>query len=94
MPALLRPVSTPTRPRSYDELRDEDFDDIARTLDALREEVLASRGARDAAYVRRLIAVQRCLEVGGRVVLLGSRHRGAWWLGTAALTNATIHGNA
>ena len=55
--------------------------------------MLADRGARDAAYVRRVIAVQRCLEVGGRVVLLGSRSRVAWWLGTTSLALSKVLDN-
>ena len=81
------------RERSYDDLTDAEVEEIGRTLDALREEVLADRGARDAAYIRRVIAVQRCLEVAGRVVLLGSRSRTAWWLGTASLTLSKVLDN-
>ena len=92
MTALLQHAPR-TSARTYDDLTEAEFDEIGRTLDALREDVLASRGADDAAYVRRLIAVQRCLEVGGRVVLLGSRHRGAWWLGTTALALSKILDN-
>ncbi|WP_307807919.1 fatty acid desaturase family protein [Nocardioides xinjiangensis] len=79
--------------RSYGDLSDAEVEQLGRDLDALREQVLASRGARDAAYIRRLIAVQRCLEVGGRVVLLGSRSRTAWWLGTASLTLSKVLDN-
>lgn len=79
--------------RSYADLTDAEVEEIGRTLDAPREEVLASRGARDAAYIRHTIAVQRSLEVAGRVVLLGSRSRTAWWLGTASLTLAKVLDN-
>jgi linoleoyl-CoA desaturase len=79
--------------RSYADLTDVEVAEIGRRLDALRQEVLDSRGARDAAYIRRLIAVQRCLEVGGRVVLLASRRRTAWWLGTASLALSKILDN-
>jgi linoleoyl-CoA desaturase len=92
MPALLRDPA-PTRPRGYADLSAEEVEEIGRRLDAVREEVLATRGARDAAYIRRLIAVQRCLEVGGRLVLLGSRSRVAWWLGTASLTLSKVLDN-
>ncbi len=79
--------------RSYADLTDDEVEEIGRTLDVLREEVLADRGTRDAAYIRRMIAVQRSLEVAGRVVLLGSRSRTAWWLGTASLTLAKVLDN-
>ena len=81
------------RHRSYADLTADEVEEIGRTLDALRQEVLDSRGAADAAYVRRLIAVQRCLEVAGRVVLLGSRNRTAWWIGTASLTLSKVLDN-
>jgi fatty acid desaturase len=72
--------------------RDE-VDALGRELDALRQEVLESRGARDAAYIRRLIKVQRSLELGSRVVLLASRNRAARVVGTAALALAKVLDN-
>ena len=83
----------PTVHRSYADLTEAEVDHIGRTLDALRQQLLESRGADDAAYIRRVIVVQRCLEVGGRLVLLGSRHRAAWWFGTSSLTLAKILDN-
>jgi linoleoyl-CoA desaturase len=68
-------------------------DDVAalgRELDAIRQRVLDSRGERDAAYIRRVIATQRALELGSRVVLLAGSRRSAWWLGTASLSLAKI----
>jgi len=67
-----------------------DVDALARELDALRQEVLGSRGAKDAAYIRRLIHVQRTLELGSRAVLLFSRFPPAWLVGTAGLAVAKI----
>ena len=93
MVAFLQPSPSQERTRTYDDLTPAEVEDIGRTLDALREEVLASRGADDAAYIRRLIAVQRCLEVGGRLTLLTSRRRTAWWLGTTALALSKILDN-
>lgn len=59
-------------------------------LDAIRDEVLASRGAKDAAYIRRVIAVQRGLEVAGRATLLAARFPAALVAGTAMLSAAKI----
>jgi linoleoyl-CoA desaturase len=53
-------------------LTPEDIEDIGRRLDAIRAEVVASRGERDAAYIRRVIDVQRKLELASRAVLLFS----------------------
>ena len=79
--------------RSYADLTPAEVEEIGRALDALRDQVLASRGASDAAYIRRVIAVQKGLEVAGRLVLLGSRKRTCWWLGTASLALAKILDN-
>jgi linoleoyl-CoA desaturase len=68
----------------------EDIEAIGRELDALRDEVVASRGARDAAYIRRVIAVQRRLELGSRGVLLFSILPPAWIIGTLGLAIAKI----
>jgi linoleoyl-CoA desaturase len=66
---------------------------LGRELEAIRQDVLDSRGARDAAYIRRVIKVQRTLEVGSRLLLLAGRNRTAWWLGTAGLSLAKILDN-
>ena len=66
-----------------------DIENIGRELDALRQTVLDDRGARDAAYIRRVITVHRVLELTGRLTLLvGSKHRPAWLVGTACLAVA------
>ena len=39
-----------------------DVEALARELDALRQEVLGSRGTEDAAYIRKVIDVQRKLD--------------------------------
>jgi linoleoyl-CoA desaturase len=64
--------------------------ELGNELEAIRQEVLDSRGERDAAYIRRVIKVQRMLEIGSRVVLLGSRSKGAWAAGTTGLALAKI----
>jgi linoleoyl-CoA desaturase len=71
-------------------LTPEDIEQLGRELDAIRAEVIASRGADDAAYIRKLIKTQRSLELGSRVVLLASIFPPAWLLGTAGLSVAKI----
>ncbi len=71
-------------------LTDADVEQIGRELDAIRAQVLASRGERDSAYIRRVIAAQRALELSSRVVLLGSLFPPAWLLGAAGLSVAKI----
>ena len=71
----------------------EDLESLGKELDAIRQSVLDSRGAADAAYIRRVIEVQRKLELAGRVILLASRYPPAWVIGTACLTFAKILDN-
>jgi linoleoyl-CoA desaturase len=66
----------------------EDIEEIGRELDAIRQSVMESRGAADAAYIRRVIKTQRYLELGSRAVLLASFFPPAWVVGTAGLSVA------
>jgi NADPH-dependent stearoyl-CoA 9-desaturase len=68
----------------------DDIEQLGKELDAIRQEVLDSRGADDAAYIRSLIKTQRTLELGSRVVLLASLFPPAWLVGTAGLSIAKI----
>ncbi|HJQ07640.1 MAG TPA: acyl-CoA desaturase [Nocardioides sp.] len=76
--------------KEYTHLTPEDVEQLGRELDAIRAEIEESRGAADAAYIQRLIKVQRGLAFAGRVLLLRSRNRFAWAGGTAALALAKI----
>ncbi|MFC7528174.1 fatty acid desaturase family protein [Actinoplanes sp. GCM10030250] len=71
-------------------LSPEDIEQIGRELDAIRDEVLAVRGEKDAAHIRRMIAVQRRVELGSRALLLFSLFPPAWILGTAGLSISKI----
>jgi linoleoyl-CoA desaturase len=71
-------------------LSEVDIKEIGRELDQLREEITASLGERDARYIRRVIAVQRGLEVGGRTLLMVSILPPAWLAGTACLAVSKI----
>ncbi|QUR66644.1 fatty acid desaturase family protein [Mycobacterium spongiae] len=71
-------------------LTDEDIENLAVELDAIRQDVEDSRGEQDARYIRRTIAAQRALEVTGRLLLAASSRRSAWWAGTATLGVAKI----
>ncbi len=68
----------------------EQIEELGRELDAMRDEVIASRGERDAAYIRKVISVQRKLELTSRGVLLFSLFPPAWLIGTAGLSVAKI----
>ncbi|HSP37080.1 MAG TPA: acyl-CoA desaturase [Frankiaceae bacterium] len=71
-------------------LSDDDVATLGRELDAIREQMLASRGARDAAYIRKVIAAQRKLELASRGVLLFSLFPPAWVAGTVGLSISKI----
>jgi linoleoyl-CoA desaturase len=70
-----------------------DIEVLAKELDEIRQDVIDDRGAADAAYIRRVIRVQRSLELGSRALLLFSKYKPAWVLGTSGLALAKILDN-
>ena len=81
--------------KEYTHLTVEEVEQIGRELDAIRTRVEESRGAADAAYINRMIRIQRGLATAGRVTLLaGSRSRRlrkpAWVAGAALLGLAKV----
>jgi linoleoyl-CoA desaturase len=71
-------------------LTPEDIEQIGVELDAIRQDVLDDRGEVDAAYIRRIVDVQRKLELGSRAVLLASVFPPAFIAGTVGLSIAKI----
>jgi len=71
-------------------LTPDDLDAIGHELDAIRDELMADLGERDAAYIRKIVKTQRTLEGAGRAALLVSLFPPAWLAGTTALTVAKI----
>ena len=67
-----------------------DIENLGAELDAIREQIIASRGERDAAYIRTVIDAQRKLELGSRAVLLFSLFPPAWLAGTVGLSVSKI----
>src|SRR6201998_4836845 len=67
-----------------------DIESLGRDLDAIRQQVLDTRGERDATHIRRIITAQRTLEASSRLVLLFSLFPPAWLIGTAGLSVAKI----
>jgi linoleoyl-CoA desaturase len=78
----------PTSP--IDHLTAEDIELLGKELDEIRQEILDDRGDADAAYIRKVISVQRRLELGSRAVLLASMFPPACIVGTAGLSVAKI----
>jgi len=73
-----------------DHLAAEDIENLGKDLDAIRQQVLDTRGERDATYIRRVITAQRTLEASSRIVLLFSLFPPAWLAGTTGLSVAKI----
>jgi fatty acid desaturase len=73
---------------AYTHLSTTDIEGLARELDAIRRDVEDSRGASDAAYIKRTIRFQRTLDAAARLLIWGSRSRAGWAVGTAALAYA------
>ena len=73
-----------------DHLTDEQIETLGAELDALRAEVVASLGERDARYIHKIIRTQRGLDATARVLLLFAKFPPAWIAGTAALSVAKI----
>ena len=71
-------------------LSDSDIENLGAELDAIRDQIVASRGERDAAYIRKVIDSQRKLELGSRTILLFSLFPPAWLIGTAGLSISKI----
>ncbi|HET7802150.1 MAG TPA: acyl-CoA desaturase [Humibacillus xanthopallidus] len=89
-PVLATTGHPAARPHAAAHLSDAEVEQLGRELDAIRDRIIASRGAADAAYIRRVIKVQRTLEIAGRATLLLSRRKTAFVAGTAMLSVAKI----
>ncbi|MGY1690103.1 fatty acid desaturase family protein [Geodermatophilus sp. SYSU D01105] len=70
-----------------------DIELIGKELDEIRQEVVDTRGERDARYIRKVIDVHRKIELGSRAVLLASGFPPAWIVGTIGLSVAKILDN-
>ena len=67
-----------------------DIERLGEELDALRDRIVASRGAKDAKYIRTIIKAQRGLEMGSRALLLFAKKKPAFIAGTVGLTVAKV----
>jgi fatty acid desaturase len=72
----------------YSHLSDADLEALGVELEAIRREIEASRGESDRAYIRRVIAFQRFLDIAARLAIAGSRGKIGWALGASALAAA------
>ncbi|WP_252445631.1 fatty acid desaturase family protein [Pseudonocardia humida] len=93
MPPTPITFSPQIKPSAAAHLTAEQVEALGAELDAIRAEVMDSRGEADAAYIHKVIAVQRGLEMAGRGALLFSRFPPAFVAGTLALAVAKILDN-
>src|SRR3954463_14074126 len=73
---------------AYAHLSPTDIEAFGAELDHVRRDVEESRGAKDAAYIRRAILFQRTLDASARLLIACSRSRTSWLVGTASLAYA------
>lgn len=83
-------VAEKTMKSPLERLSEQELEKLAKELDAIHDEVFADLGERDRRYIKTVISVQRQIVVAGRILLLGSRSKTAWILGTACLGMAKI----
>jgi fatty acid desaturase len=76
--------------KEYTHLSEEDVEQLGRELDAIRAEIEESRNSDDAAYINRMIKIQRGLAFAGRVTLFASRKKPAFAAGATLLGLAKI----
>ncbi|MDO5635207.1 MAG: acyl-CoA desaturase, partial [Micrococcus sp.] len=78
------------RPPAAAHLTDEQIAELGRELDAIRDEVIAQRGAADARYIRTVIRAQRLLELAGRGTIIATQGKRGWVAGVGMLAVAKI----
>ena len=75
---------------TFAHLSDADVEALGREFDAIRQDIEESRGADDAAYIERIISIQRRLMVAARLTLFASGFPPAWVAGTTMLAAGKI----
>ncbi len=71
-------------------LTPEQLEELGREFQAIHDDVFAALGEHDAHYIRSMIQLQRRMAAISRAVLIASRYRPAWLLGTTGLSVAKI----
>jgi fatty acid desaturase len=71
----------------------EQFDSLQQELDALRDEIKADLGEKDANYIKKVIRTQRSLEIVGRTLIHFSFNPITFLLGVGALSASKILDN-
>ncbi|SDC59317.1 fatty acid desaturase family protein [Actinokineospora iranica] len=79
--------------RTTPTLTPEQYEELGRDLDALRQRVLDDLGEADRKYIYDIVKVQRALEVAGRGLLFAGFFPPAWIAGVTALSLSKILDN-
>jgi fatty acid desaturase len=75
-------------------LTEQQYIDLAKDLDEIRDQALNQVGEKDALYIRKIIRIQRCAEILGRIVMvLGFLNPLFWVLGVLLLATSKILDN-
>jgi NADPH-dependent stearoyl-CoA 9-desaturase len=74
-------------------LTPQQFEELGRDLDAIRQQVIDDLGEADRDYIYNVIKVQRGLEVSGRALMFAGFFPPAWLAGVAALSVSKILDN-
>jgi linoleoyl-CoA desaturase len=75
---------------SFAHLTEEDVEALGKEFDEIRRDIESLRGEKDAAYIRKMIYIQRRLVVAARITLFASMFPPAWVAGTAMLATGKI----
>jgi NADPH-dependent stearoyl-CoA 9-desaturase len=75
---------------TFAHLSPEDVEALGAEFDAIRRDIEEARGEKDAAYIRKMIYIQRRLVVAARITLFASAFPPAWVAGTAMLATGKI----
>ena len=67
------------------ELSKTELDELAKELDAIKQEVLDDLGEQDAKYIRKIYSAVRYTGIAGRALLFAGWFPPAWVLGTGLL---------
>ncbi|GAA4874136.1 fatty acid desaturase family protein [Actinomycetospora straminea] len=76
--------------KEFAHLTEADVEALGREFDQIRADFEEKLGEEDATYIRRLITIQRRLNVASRAMLFGSHRRELWWAGALTLAVAKI----
>ncbi|MEK9766173.1 MAG: hypothetical protein VW274_06805 [Thalassolituus sp.] len=72
----------------------ETLESFQKDLDQIRDEAMAKVGEEDARYIRRVVRVQRLLDLGGRAVMVAGFYHWIWFVvGAVMLGFAKILNN-